>query len=93
MFLKSSRYYKQKLVETEVKKDDAVNTVKAVKLRRLADEQGNPAVVKGNDRLDIISQRQYGNPTMFWHIADANTDLQANNLVSEPGRVILVPGE
>jgi hypothetical protein len=93
MFLKSSRYYKQKLVETEVKKEYTVNTVKAVKLRRLSDEQGNPAVVKGNDRLDIISQRQYGNPTMFWHIADANTDLQANNLVSEPGRVILVPGE
>lgn len=88
MFLESSRYYKIKTVEI-VAKDG--RTVKAVKLRRLPTVSGNRTIVKGNDRLDIISQRQYGNPTMFWHIADANAELQANDLVKKTGRIINIP--
>jgi hypothetical protein len=28
---------------------------------------------------------------MFWHLADANTELEANELVKETGRIIKVP--
>ena len=88
MFLESSRYYKQKSVDT-VTKDG--RTVKAVTLRRLPTVDGELTVVKGNDRLDIMAQRQYKKPTMFWYIADANTKLQANDLVKESGDTIKVP--
>lgn len=88
MFLESSRYYRVETVDA-VTKDG--RTVKAVKIRRLAKVNGQPAVVKGNDRLDIMAQRQYSNPTKFWHIADANTELQANDLVKDAGRVIEIP--
>lgn len=86
MFLKTSRYYKQNVVETKGKP-----TVKALTLRRLPAVEGNAVEVKSNYRLDIIAQRQFNDPTMFWHIADANTELQANQLVEETGRIINVP--
>lgn len=88
MFLETSRYYKQKIVDTVAKEG---RTVKAVTWRRLPDITGKPTVIKGNDRLDIMALRQYKNATMFWHIADANTELQANNLVKGTGRIIVVP--
>ena len=55
MFLESSRYYRVETVD-EVTKDG--RTVKAVKIRRLPKVNGQPTVVKGNDRLDIMAQRQ-----------------------------------
>lgn len=88
MLLETSRYYRQKTVDV-VTKDG--RTVKALTLRRLPKVNGEPVVIKGNDRLDIIAQRQYQNPTMFWHIADANSELDANELVKQPLRVIQVP--
>lgn len=88
MFLESSRYYKQKVVDAVVKEG---RTVKAITLRRLPFVSGKPTVVKADDRLDIMAQRQYNDPAMFWRIADANTELQANELVKETGRVIEVP--
>ena len=88
MFLETSRYYRVAQVEATAKGGRAV---KAVKLRRLPAVSGYPTVVKEHDRLDILSQRRYDNPTMFWHIADANTELEATDLASEPGRIINVP--
>lgn len=88
MFLEHSRYYKVQQAEVELKGGRAV---KAVRLRRLPFVQGKATVVKENDRLDILAQRRYDGPTRFWHIADANSELQANHLVSEAGRTIEVP--
>lgn len=88
MFLKSSRYYKTDTVD--VTGNDG-ETRKAVKLRRLPATTGSPRSVVGNDRLDIIAQQQYAVSTRFWHIADANTELEANDLVKEVGRIIDVP--
>ncbi|MCU0541825.1 MAG: hypothetical protein MUE44_06490 [Oscillatoriaceae cyanobacterium Prado104] len=88
MFLESSRYFTQKLVDA-VSSDG--KSVKAISLRRLPAVSGDDRIVKGNDRLDIMAQRQYENPTWFWHIADANTELEANQLVEQPLRVINVP--
>lgn len=88
MFLETSRYFNQTLVDA-VSRDG--RPVKALSLRRLPPVGGDSRIVKGNDRLDIIAQHQYENPTWFWHIADANTELEANQLVQQPLRVINVP--
>jgi hypothetical protein len=88
MFLETSRYYQQALVDGKARNGQ---TVRAVSLRRLPPLVGNPTVVKRGDRLDILAQRQYNNPTWFWHIADANTELEANHLVNTPSRLINVP--
>jgi hypothetical protein len=78
VFLENSRYFSVKTVETE---NETGRTVRVVTLRRLPYVAATPAIVKGNDRLDVMAQRKYGDPTKFWHIADANTELEANNLV------------
>ena len=80
MFLQSSRYFNLKTVAVET--EDG-RTVAAVTLRRLPYVAGTPTVIKGNDRLDVIAQRKYSDATKFWHVADANTELSANNLVNE----------
>lgn len=88
MFTQSSRY--SKLETVDVTTHDG-HSVRAVKFRRLPDINGRDTMVKDHDRLDIIAQRQYDDPTWFWHIADANTDLEANHLIKQTGRVIKVP--
>ena len=80
MFIDNSRYIDVKTVEVETERGRIVS---AIKLRRLPYAAGTPTVVKGNDRLDVMAQRKYGDGTKFWHIADANTELEANKLVEE----------
>ncbi len=80
MFLDKSRYAK---VPT-----DNVTTIDgreatALRLRRLPSPTGRPRLVKEGDRLDVIADRAFGDGTRFWHIADANTALEANDLVVE----------
>lgn len=93
MFLANSRYFELKTVET---KDAKGRTFTAVTLRRLPFAPGTETVVKGNDRLDVMAQRKYSDPTKFWHIADANTELEANDLLDQrdylrEARIIDVP--
>ncbi len=88
MFLESSRYHGVR-TEEAMARDGRI--VKVVALRRPPSIGGDPTTIKENDRLDIIAQRRYGDPAMFWHIADANTELQACDLVDRAGRVIDVP--
>jgi hypothetical protein len=38
-----------------------------------------------------MAERKYADATGFWHIADANTELEAAALTAEAGRRILVP--
>jgi len=80
VFIDNSRYIDVKTVEVETERGRIVS---AIKLRRLPYAAGTPTVVKGNDRLDVMAQRKYGDGTKFWHIADANTELEANKLVEE----------
>jgi nucleoid-associated protein YgaU len=42
------------------------------------------------DRLDITARRRYGDATRYWHVADANAELEAVEL-DRPGRVIQAP--
>jgi hypothetical protein len=90
MFLENSRYFRQPLVEGTT---SAGQPVKAIALRRLPTVNGEARVIQEKDRLDIMAQRQYLQPTWFWHIADANSELEANELVKKPLRTIIVPGQ
>jgi len=99
MFSANSRYAKSPVAEVETAKGQKVN---AVKLRRLPYAPGNLTEVKGTDRLDIMAHSKYKDGTTFWHVADANTELETNHLVerqrpenplaAENTRFILVPG-
>lgn len=80
MFDPNSRYVKSPIVEVESANGKKVN---AVKLRRLPYVPGYLTEIKGTDRLDIMAQRKFKDGTRFWHIADANTDLEANDLVEQ----------
>lgn len=80
MFIDNSRYIDVKTVDVETENGRIVS---AIKLRRLPYAAGGPTVVKGNDRLDVMAQRQYSDGTKFWHVADANTELDANELVTQ----------
>lgn len=80
MFIDNSRYSEVKTVDVETENRRIVS---AIKLRRLPGADGPPAVIKGSDRLDVMAQRQYSDGTKFWHIADANTELEASKLVTQ----------
>lgn len=86
-FLPSSRYAKLPTVEVRVA-DNRTTTI--VKLRRLPVVEGEPMRIAEHDRLDVLAHETYGDSTEYWHIADANTELVATDLV-QVGRVITVP--
>ena len=88
MFLKNSRYFG---LATVVARDRSGREVVAVKLRRLPPTGGEPRTIAGHDQLDVICDVQYRDPTRYWHIADANSELEANVLVRVTARVITVP--
>lgn len=90
MFLENSRYFRQPVVDGTT---SAGQTVKAISLRRLPAVSGEDRIIQEKDRLDIMAQRQYLQPTWFWHIADANSELEANQLVKQLLRTIAVPGQ
>ena len=87
MFLDNSRYARTPRDEVDTR---AGRKVTAIRLRRLPLPPADPYTVKQDDRLDLLAQKRFGNGTKFWHIADANTELQAQHLVTEPGRTINV---
>lgn len=78
MFGSNSRYANLPQAEVETARGKRVSVVK---LRRLPFVTGNLTEVKGTDRLDIMAQRKSNDGTKFWRIADANTELEANDLV------------
>lgn len=88
MFLESSRYSGQKTADVAL---SGGRRAKVLKLRRLPSAKGTSTVVKGSDRMDIMAMRKYGDPTRFWRIADANTELDASRLTEKAGRTIRVP--
>ena len=42
------------------------------------------------ERLDTLAYNFYRNPEKFWLIADANTEMDAEDLM-QPGRQLLIP--
>ncbi len=61
-------------------------------LRRIPDAPplGEHVVAVG-DRLDLLAFGFYGDPEQFWRLCDANRALDPFELVSEPGRRLIVP--
>ncbi len=88
MFNRNSRYYD---LETVTAKDGNGREVRLVKLRPLPATAGAAHTVHANDQLDRMSRQRYRDPTRYWHIGDANSELEVNALVRVAGRVIQVP--
>jgi len=88
MFNKNSRYKDLPTVTVDMANGE---TVAAVKLRLAGQPPGKPAMVTQGDQLDVISQRRFKDATRYWHIADANSELEANSLTREAGRMIQSP--
>ena len=88
MFLKNSRYFGLPTVTAE---DRAGASVAAVKLRPLPSTPGVEVTVRSHDQLDALSEQRYGDATRYWHIADANTELEAASLLAPTGRTIQIP--
>ncbi len=88
MFLKNSRYYGLPVVQV---RDRRGRETAAVKLRPLPSTEGKPYSVQGHDRLDAMSEQRYRDATRYWHIADANSELEASELARETQRQIDVP--
>jgi hypothetical protein len=96
VFLENSRYFRVGTMTVSLQDG---RTVVALEPRRLPSPIAEPLEVKGNDRLDVIAQRRYQDGTRFWHIADANAQLEAGLLVepeapntpTPPVTVIQVP--
>lgn len=90
MFLRNSRYAQVPTVEVESPRDKALS-VTVVTLRPLPATSGDPIAVRSHDQLDAMSEARYRDATRYWHMADANTELDAHRLTDETGRVIRVP--
>jgi hypothetical protein len=88
MLLKNSRYFG---LPTVVAHDRSGREAVAVKLRRLPATEGDARTIQGHDRLDVMSDAQFRDATRYWHIADANTELEAEELMRTTGRVIALP--
>jgi hypothetical protein len=88
MFDKTSRYAGTPTVTVL---DAEEREVTAVTLRRLPETTGLPVTVQAADRLDVIAARLYRDPTRFWHIADANAELDARDLLLPVGCSLVVP--
>lgn len=88
MFTKASRYADLPTVEAT---DGEGRKVTAVTLRRLPEPAGMALSVTAADQLDAIAEQCYRDPTRFWHVADANGELDARDLLSPVGRIISVP--
>ena len=89
MFLDNSRYAKQPTAAVTTPDGRAVT---ALTLRTLPAVSGNPHTVTGEDRLDLLASDTYSDPTKFWHVADANTALDAaRELIAQPGDTLNLP--
>ncbi len=87
MFNKNSRYYG---LETTTVEDKQGQSLQAVKLRPLPPTTGEDTTVTDSSQLDVMCQQRYKDATRYWHIADANTELEAEALVEKSGRIIRV---
>jgi hypothetical protein len=89
VFFKGSRYEN---VGTDSITNAQGQTVLFKKVRFIPETPASAALVVGQgERLDQIAQNVYQDPELFWLICDANETMQPDELVSEPGRTILIP--
>jgi hypothetical protein len=91
MFDTKSRYAKLEIAPLEITASDgSKRTVSFVRRRFIPDTSGQATLlehtVRAEDRLDIVTARYLGDPTLFWQICDANGGVAPDQLVETPGR-------
>lgn len=88
MIFKGSRYAKTSVYEATGADGQPV---KALSIRAIANRPaGFFHTFRADERLDLLAFRFYRNPEKFWLIADANTEMDPEDLL-QPGRVLLIP--
>ena len=71
--------------------DSTGRQVTAVKIRFIPPTPaGYRHTFTADERLDLVAYKFYRNPEKFWLIADANTEMDPEDLL-EPGRQLLIP--
>ena len=90
MFFKGSRYQKVTTLELT---DETGRTLQYKATRFIPDTPARMGhKVQGGERLDLIAHRYFRDPERFWRICDCNQVVWPEELVSEPGRKIDIPG-
>jgi nucleoid-associated protein YgaU len=88
MIFKGSRYQKVKVYQATAANGQ---TVTALGIRFIPDTPaGFFHTFSGAERLDLIAYRFYRNPEKFWLIADANSEMDPEDLL-DPGRQLRIP--
>jgi nucleoid-associated protein YgaU len=65
--------------------------VSALRIRFIPDTPaGFLHIFTADERLDLLAATFYGNPEKFWLIADANPEMDPEDLL-EPGRQLRIP--
>jgi nucleoid-associated protein YgaU len=88
MILKGSRYEK---LQTYAVTTPNGQVITALRIRFIpATPAGYFHPFSADERLDLLAFKFYGNSEKFWLIADANTEMDPEDLL-EPGRQLLIP--
>jgi hypothetical protein len=89
-FFKGSRYEKVGEVETT---DARGRTIRYKRTRFVETPPvAGTHLVTDFDRLDVLAFFAYGDVERWWLIADLNVAVHPEDVLEEPGRVILMPG-
>lgn len=88
MLFKGSRYEKVGVYQVT---DENGRTVSVLGIRFiLPTPAGYLHTFTADQRLDLLAYKFYRNPEKFWLIADANTEMDPDDLL-EPGRQLRIP--
>ncbi len=88
MIFKGSRYEKTGIYQVTTTGGQTVN---ALKIRFIPDTPaGYLHTITADQRLDILAYNFYRNSEKFWLIADANMEMDPEDLL-EPGRQLRIP--
>jgi hypothetical protein len=95
MFDTNSRYYKIDDTSMTVKDSDGNERRIVYKRRRFVPStEGTTTLVEHTviqgERLDNITARYLGDPTLFWRVCDANLILNPDELTAESGSLIKI---
>lgn len=88
MIFKGSRYEKVGVYQVT---DTSGQTAQALKIRFIPPTPaGYLHTFTADERLDLLAFQFYRNPEKFWLIADANTEMDPDDLL-DPGRQLSIP--
>jgi nucleoid-associated protein YgaU len=89
MFFKGSRY--EKVGDYIFKRIDGSSIL--LKLKRKIPVRKSKMIhtVAEGDRTDLLAYRFYRDPLKFWKIADANDEMNPEQMLTKPGDKIIIP--